>query len=144
MSLDLYIKRSMTKEERLLEKFDDLSNLLPDDGNCPEEEIKIWGMNITHNLSTMAKHVPCGGGKTLYDCLWNPEMFDYYVVDSDYKDRIHEGLEFLVKRKPDLLQYNPANGWGDYSDLVKLVKSLDYLLQNLPIETTDYKIYAWG
>lgn len=79
---------------------------------------EVFDSNITHNLNKMAD------AAGIYEYLWRPDEINV-VFAKELIDPLREGLHKL-KSNPDLYkQYNPANGWGTYEQLVNFVQ--DYL-----------------
>lgn len=79
---------------------------------------EVFRANITSNLANMARHC------LLYHPLWHPEQVGVYKA-ADLVPFLKDGLDVLLDDPEGFKQFNPANGWGTYEDLVNLVK--DYL-----------------
>ena len=77
----------------------------------------VWEGNITHNLTKMASEVE------LYLPLWRPEELNIRLA-GDLVPYLEHGLHRLTIERDRLLQYNPPNGWGDYTALVEFVGEL--------------------
>lgn len=73
----------------------------------PEESNIVFEYNITHNLGKMARE--CG----LY-IAWNYDI----KKASELIEPLKAGLAKLVSSPAYYKQFNPANGWGKYEDLV--------------------------
>ena len=95
---------------------------------CSNGEIKNF--NITHNLTKMAD------AAGLYYALCRPYKFAVPGADDCHEDLItvkakelietlEIGLNNLVNSPSKFKAYNPENGWGSYSGLVKFV--IEYL-----------------
>lgn len=94
------------------------STVMIDDGN----ETKDYFINITHNLNVMAEHVPIGN-VNLYKVLWRgDELEDPIVKGKQFEDYLYDGISYLIRCKPILLEYNPENGWGNYDSLLQFTK----------------------
>lgn len=76
---------------------------------------EVFGRNITHNLTDMARAVG------LYEYLWRPEDLGITFA-SQLIEPLAKGLELLKRDKDDLLQYNAPNGWGNYENLLEFVE----------------------
>lgn len=80
--------------------------------------VEVFDQNITHNLSRMATEA------NLYQALWRPEELGALYA-KDLIVPLDKGLQEL-KNNPDKYKaFNPANGWGEYQNLVGFVE--DYL-----------------
>lgn len=74
--------------------------------------------NITHNLGAMADEAD------LYSALWRPEERQWTKA-RHLLPSLRHGLEKLKADPNHFRQFNPANGWGSYEQLVTFVR--DYL-----------------
>jgi len=77
----------------------------------------IFDANVTHNLNKMAE------AAGVYQALWRPEE----IGVTHAADLIHPLRTGLLKLKTAPSKYrklNPANGWGSYDNLVKVVEDL--------------------
>ena len=83
------------------------------------ETKEVFDTNITHNLGPMARE--CA---SLYLVLWHPEELD--ITDArSCVPHLLEGIGILVNDQHKLEHLNPANGWGDHSNLLDV--SLEFL-----------------
>jgi hypothetical protein len=84
-----------------------------------EDNGVVFTWNITHNLNKMAKEAG------LYLKLWRPEEIGITKAHQ-LIDPLERGLALLQARPDFFKQFNPANGWGRYENLVQFVtKYLD-------------------
>lgn len=133
MSLDIYAEikgkkiyeyekldnayRDWSREERFIEG-QDMTN-------------EVFHMNITHNLTEMASHVPISDTeavidkecRNLYYLMWRPEEFFKNVIHNeirliDVRRYLEEALQYLLSHEKELSKYNPENGWGHYENFV--------------------------
>lgn len=96
------------------------------------EEVRVFGSNITSNLTEMADK--CG----LYYALWRPEEKGYKKA-KDIILTLTKGLDDLKKRPDYFKKFNPENGWGDYCSFVEFVEEvLDACKEN-----PNAKIKTW-
>ena len=72
----------------------------------------VWEGNITHNLGKMASEAG------LYQILWRPGED---VQARDVFDKLIEGLAHMLRNKEALSQFDAANGWGTYENLLEFV-----------------------
>lgn len=85
----------------------------------------VFEGNITHNLVKMA------GYAGVYKACWHPEDLGFKKA-SDLISYLESGLTFL-KMYPELFQkYNPANGWGNYDNLVSFLNHYLIACKNFP------------
>lgn len=91
----------------------------------------VFDGNITHNLAEMA------GQAGIYKHLWRPEEIGI-VNASQLIEPLATGLGLLESDPERFKAFNPDNGWGDYSGLVRFVRS--YL--EACIEYPDAKVEA--
>ena len=105
------------------------------------EDKDFWHGNITHNMSKMASEVPIESSKlTLCDLLWQPDEHGFATAGSPgYREYLLKGYLYLRTHKEELQPLNPANGWGNYDQL--LAFTLDFL-QHLIAANDDFEIYA--
>ena len=80
----------------------------------------VFDYNITHNLNKMAMEVKIGE-YSLYEYLWRPEEIDIFN-SNDLIKPLKIGLKELKDNPDKYKQFNPDNGWGEYSKLVEFVK----------------------
>lgn len=83
-----------------------------------DEHNILYYDNITHNLGKMAE------AAGLYQLLWRPEELGVTRA-SQLVEPLRQGFAFLLAYPDRFKAYNPANGWGNYDNLVSLVS--DYL-----------------
>jgi len=159
MSLDLYllsnkpIKKRGTGvyirengRTRELETIEEVRQHFPDSdlshiSEYVYETEDAWHGNVTHNLNTMASHVPVHE-KTLYELLWRPDEIGYEQLNAEYATELYLGFTYLKTHRTELEQYNPENGWGDYDLLLNFCTSLVQTITTLDYESEPYKLYA--
>jgi len=78
----------------------------------PTEAKEVFEVNITHNLTEMAK--ACG----LYDCMWGSEPRKAW----ECIEPLVLGIRELEANPEKYKQYNADNGWGKYEDLLRVAK----------------------
>jgi len=83
------------------------------------ESVQVFDTNITHNLNKMAE------AANLYTYLWRPEELNITTAQQLIAPLL-EGYRLLVSNPMQFKILNPANGWGTYEGLVKVV--YDYYL----------------
>lgn len=117
--------RELTREEAI-ERFPDT-----DPESIQEIEIEtneFWHGNITNNLNEMAG--ACFPDlESLRDLLWRdeePNDIIYYVY------QLFACLIELQDNQDVYKQFNPANGWGTYEQLVEFVRSFIHALIDMP------------
>lgn len=76
----------------------------------------VFSYNITHNLNEMAEAVG------IYQHLWRPEELGITKASELIKP-LTNGLALLENDPIRFKAFNPENGWGDYENLVKFVRS---------------------
>jgi hypothetical protein len=99
--------------------------------------VNVYNGNITHNLNKMAMEVKLSNGRTLYEVLWRPEEHNYTKA-SEIVPLLVEGIMILCSERERFLPFNPANGWGNYDNLVGFTQ--EYL--NACLENPDGEIQA--
>ena len=84
----------------------------------------VFGANLTHNLTVMAMEAG------LYEALWRPE--DLKIANAgEMAPLLGFGLEKLKADPERFKKLNPANGWGTYEGLVRVVENyLEACVQN--------------
>jgi hypothetical protein len=92
----------------------------------------LFEYNITHNLTTMAKHAD------LYMPLWRPEEIDIFTTDQMLRP-LFLGYKKLKDDPIYFRQFNPVNGWGTYDGLLTFCR--EYL--RACIVLPDSKISVW-
>lgn len=79
-------------------------------------EESVYHANITHNLNKMAAEAG------IYEVLWRPDE-----SGIEYAEQLIVPLRLglaLLKSDPSRFEpFNPENGWGDYSGLVRFVEN---------------------
>jgi hypothetical protein len=80
------------------------------------ESIELYSANITHNLAPMANLA------NVYTCIWKPHILGITTAEH-LIDPLSEGLERLKSYPEKYKAFNPANGWGNYEDLVSFVSN---------------------
>lgn len=82
--------------------------------NNGDEEMEVYGANITHNLGRMACAL------RVYDELWHPE-----VLKIESAKELIKPLKYAIKdlkARPEYYKrYNSPNGWGMYKHFVPWV-----------------------
>jgi hypothetical protein len=81
----------------------------------PSVEDVYW-RNITHNLGRMAAE--CG----IYEALWEPERIGI-VSAQQLVPYLEKGLAALEADPERYKKFNPANGWGNFENLVDFVRT---------------------
>lgn len=100
-------------------------------------ETKDYYINITHNLNEMAEHVPIGN-TNLYRVLWHgDELSDPITKGNQFENYLYSGIDYLIRHRQSLLQYNPSNGWGNYGSLLQFTK--DCLALSIQHPNADVK-----
>ena len=97
------------------------------------KKIEYCSFNITHNLTTMAKHVLIppffrtiinnNKNTSLYKYLWYPEDINLQS-SSDLVYPLIQGLRTLHARPNVYRKYNPENGWGSYESFIVFLEKL--------------------
>lgn len=77
---------------------------------CDGVEVFEW--NITHNLRLMAERAG------IAEQLWRPDCNGWSQA-SQIMGALMLGIDQLIKRKDEMQDLNPENGWGDYDGLLK-------------------------
>lgn len=131
----------------------DLSNISVDTG----ETFEFFHINLTHNLTEMASHIPCGN-HSAYELLWHPERMwgecdvKKYIEEWNYTEEgwklrpewvsmLEEAMKYALKHEKELSAYNPDNGWGSYEQFRDALCEL--FAKVYPIEDYDnYYIVA--
>ena len=75
----------------------------------------IYDRNITHNLNRMA------GAAGIYAHLWRPDEIGVTKA-AQLVEPLRAGLAKLLAEPDHFRTFNPANGWGDYEELVAFVQ----------------------
>ncbi len=78
-------------------------------------QVEVFSANITHNLGQMAREAG------VYQVLWRPEESGCATA-ADAIPILREGLARLKADPTHFSQFNPENGWGDYSGFVQFVE----------------------
>jgi hypothetical protein len=78
------------------------------------ETTTVYSANITHNLNRMAD------AAGIYEVLWRPEEIGITKA-WQLIEPLHAGLEKLTADPEAYTQFNPANGWGNYTVLCAFV-----------------------
>jgi hypothetical protein len=142
MSLDIYLNTETKKKKRTQEYHSGI--FIRDNGQTKEitdkeweerfpgrtpvrvkqevmreaEKNEVFHGNITHNLGEMAE------AADIYYALWRPEEKGWTKA-KDIIPILKKGLTRLITNPVHFKKYNPANGWGEYIVLVRVV--IDYL-----------------
>ena len=74
----------------------------------------VFDWNITHNLTKMASEAG------IYKALWRPEEIGITKAEQLVKP-LTDGLALLRSDPERFEEFNPENGWGDYTGLVMFV-----------------------
>jgi hypothetical protein len=82
--------------------------------------VKIFSVNITHNLGAMAR------AAGIYECLWHPEKLVEGLDPraSDIVPHLLAGILELLRDPEKYKALNPKNGWGDYEGLLQFAKEV--------------------
>lgn len=75
----------------------------------------VFSANITHNLGQMAERAG------LYMPLWRPEEVNINTA-KELAPLLKAGLTLLRAMPGYYSKFNPENGWGSYSGLVRFVE----------------------
>jgi len=81
-------------------------------------EETLFEVNITHNLNKMAMEVG------LYKCMWRPEELGITKC-KELIPYLTKGILKLQNNPEYYKQFNPANKWGEYANLLQA--ATDYL-----------------
>lgn len=81
---------------------------------APDDDLEVYQANITHNLTTMARHAG------LYEPLWRP-LESGYTQAFQLIPSLRDGLAELQTFPDKYREFNPENGWGSYEALVGFV-----------------------
>lgn len=104
MSLDIYLKVKLFDQH----------------GRYFDDKV-VFDANITHNLGKMAQMAG------LYTIMWRPEEWDTSIDEArDLVRPLTRGIQNLVDRQDEMMEFNPENGWGNYDNL--LDTACDYLI----------------
>jgi hypothetical protein len=79
------------------------------------EDEEVFGHNITHNLNTMAAEAG------IYEALWRPEELGIEKAEQ-LVNILDKGLTTLKLDRERFEEFNPANGWGNYDNLVNFTE----------------------
>lgn len=79
------------------------------------QPVEIYTNNITHNLGSMA------AAAGIYQHLWRPEELNIKTA-QELIEPLSQGLSRLLFAPEHYQQYNAANGWGTYDNLVEFIK----------------------
>ena len=85
-----------------------VSDIAMDDG-------EVYHGKITHNLYAMANEA------NLYEVLWHPDKLGFTTA-GQLVPLLTDGLALLLDQPERFKALNPANGWGSYDGLVRLVR----------------------
>jgi len=85
----------------------------------------IYEGGLTHNLVNMAK------AAGLYEYLWNTHS-NNEIKASSLIEPLQEGIKKLISYPEYFKQFNPANTWGTYDDLLDLCYKLYIICKNNP------------
>jgi hypothetical protein len=77
---------------------------------CGHSE-EVFGSNITHNLSAMAK------AAGVYEACWRPDEHGYFKA-LHILPVLERGIAALQSEPERFEQYNAPNGWGTYEQFV--------------------------
>lgn len=76
---------------------------------------RVYGRNITHNLSRMAWEAG------IYEHLWSPDEIGVTKA-AQLVEPLRAGLARLLAEPAHFRKFNPANGWGNYDGLLAFVQ----------------------
>lgn len=79
------------------------------------QPMEVFNVNITHNLTQMAKEAG------IYKHLWRPEELGI-IQASQLVEPLKAGLGLMERDPKKFKKFNPSNGWGTYDDLITCVK----------------------
>jgi len=74
----------------------------------------VYTRNITHNMGRMAD------AAGIYQHIWRPEELNIKTA-GELIEPLTAGLARLKADPAHFSQFNPANGWGNYENLVEFV-----------------------
>ena len=94
-----------------------------DTGGKELHRVSLGDMNITNNLSLMAKEV------SLYSVLWGLEN---NTIAGSIINKLNFGLNTLIDTPGKFSQMNPENGWGSYALLIRVVDDFLELCKQHP------------
>ena len=77
-------------------------------------EVPVFECNITHNLGKMAD------AAGIYQHLWRPEELGIKTA-GELIEPLRAGLNKPKSNPGHFAQFNPENGWGNYTGLVTFV-----------------------
>lgn len=97
------------------------------------QPVTVFEQNITHNLNAMAR------AAGIYEALWRPERLGAKKA-SDLVPFLQIGIKDLEYRPDYFKKFNPANGWGDYENLLSFSKAALQACKDNPEATI--KVYA--
>jgi hypothetical protein len=95
--------------------------------------IDVFAYNITHNLGAMAE------AAGIYKHLWRPEELCLSTA-AGLIEPLRDGLARLKADPAKFKALNPANGWGDYGDLVELVESYLKACEESPTPKSKFPV----
>ena len=81
------------------------------------KQTEVFGANITHNMTPMAKAVG------LYVPLWHPEKI-YLQWSYELIPLLEEGITLLKSDPEQYKALNPDNGWGSYDTFLPWLEKL--------------------
>lgn len=82
-----------------------------------DKPTQVFSLNITHNLTLMAK------AAGVYYCLWRPEELGLEVA-KDLIEPLKLGLRELESNPEHYKSFNPPNGWGSYEGLIETIEEV--------------------
>lgn len=89
-----------------------------------EREEKEWHSSVTHNMGTMAEHIPTtyhvgedDYSNDLYSVVWRPD--EYGIANTSIVgEALGNGIAYMVTHRKELEQFSPENGWGSYDSFL--------------------------
>ena len=154
MSLDITIKLNKPILALQIEKYEYACSSASDaiDLYSCSSLIDRIHLNITHNMTEMAKHINCVinttyqdqyyfNRYTLYEILWTPNELDKeYMNTTMLESALRSGIKNMIIDYDKLQQYNPTNNWGSYHSF------LHWLIEYWEIckEFPDCEISIWS
>lgn len=88
---------------------------------------EVFTANITHNLADMAMQV----GPRFYQALWRPEEMQAEIA-MDLIETINAGIQWMEANPERYKKFNPANGWGDFDQLLAFAKEYEEACRKYP------------
>ena len=90
----------------------------------------VYEFNITHNLNTMAEEAG------LYKLMWRPEELGFTTA-GELIPGLTAGVALLASDPTRFHKFNPANGFGGYSGLLRVARRYLAACQDHPNATIE-------